>query len=214
MKNLLILIFLLSSCFVYSQDAKYIKAMEKNIAMMDTAKDVSTWQNANNAFERIANANRAEWLPLYYQSYCHVMIGMVQEENSKKDEYYERAEALINKADSLSPDNSEVYVVKSLVNSMKISVDPSTRGQKLGMQSAAFNAKAIELDKNNPRAHMMKGTGLMYTPAQFGGGKEKALPVLEEAVAKFKEFKPKNSIMPNWGEQHAKNTLERCKNTE
>ena len=104
--------------------------------------------------------------------------------------------------------------MKSFINSMKISVDPMTRGQKLGMQSAMLNARAMELDKDNPRAYLLKGSGLMYTPAQYGGGKDKALPVLEEAVAKFKSFKPKSSIMPHWGEARAISMLEQCKKME
>jgi hypothetical protein len=214
MRNVFLILLTFTIAAGYAQDEKYFKAMEKNVVMMDTAKDVTTWQNVNNAFERISNNNPGEWLPFYYQSYCHIMIGMVQEEKTRMDEYYDRAEKLINKADSISPGNSEIYVVKSLVNSMKISVDPMNRGQKLGMQTSAFNAKAIELDKDNPRAYMMKGTGLMYTPAQYGGGKDKALPVLEQAVEKFKSFKPKNSIMPHWGEEHAINTLAKCKSAE
>jgi hypothetical protein len=214
MKTTLSLFLCLIAGIINAQDAKYVKAMEKSIAMMDTAKDVSTWQSVNNSFERIANANPSEWLPYYYQSYAHVMIGMVQEDNAMKDEYYDKAELLVNKADSMKPDNSEIYVLKSMVNSMKLSVDPASRGQKLGMQSAMLNNKAIQLDKENPRAYMLKGTGLMYTPPQFGGGKDKALPVLEEAVAKFKTFKPSSSIMPHWGEAHASKMLEKCKTTE
>jgi hypothetical protein len=60
----------------------------------------------------------------------------------------------------------------------------------------------------------MKGTGLLYTPPQYGGGKDKALPALEEAVAKFKTFKPASSIMPHWGEARANEVLEQCKNSK
>jgi len=211
MKNLFLCLFSLITVVVYGQDAKYIKAMEKNVAMLDTATVTSTFQNASNAFERIAGSNQKEWLPLYYQSYSLVMVGIMQEENSKKDEYYDRAEQLINQADALSPDNSEIAVMQSFVTGMQVSVDPMTRGQKLGMKSGMLIEKAIKLDSENPRAYLMKGTGLMYRPAQYGGGKDKALPVLEEAVAKFKAFKPVNSIMPHWGEKRAIEVLEQCK---
>ena len=214
MKKLLLLFCSLVALQAFAQDEKYIKAMEKNIAILDSANDIETYQSVNNAFERIGNANTKDWLPLYYQSYSHIMIGMKQEENSKKDEYFDKAEKLINRADSLSPDNSEIYVLKSLANSMKISIDPMTRGQKLGMQSAMLNSKAIELNMENPRAYLMKGSGLMYTPEQFGGGKDKALPVLEESVAKFKTFKPVSSIMPHWGEARANAMLEQCRKQE
>jgi hypothetical protein len=214
MKNIIVSLFILISVSVLGQDSKYMKAMEGSITMLDSAKDIAAYQNVNNIFERIGNANQKEWLPLYYQSFGTLMIGMKQTENGKKDEYFDKAQQLADKADSLSPDNSEIYVLKSFINSMKISVDPMTRGQKLGMQSAMLTSRAIELDKENPRAYFLKGNGLLYTPPQYGGGKDKAIPVLEEAVAKFKTFKPASPIMPNWGEVRANALLEQCKKPE
>lgn len=204
----------LLSAVTYGQDAKYMQAMQKNVSILDSAKEASSFQNANNAFERIGNANQKEWLPLYYQSYCNIMIGMKQDDNNKKDEYYDRAQKLIGRADSLSHDNSEIAVLQSFIISMEISIDPMTRGQNLGMQSAMFISKAIQLNKENPRAYLLKGSGLMYTPPQYGGGKDKALPVLEEAVAKFKSFKPASPVMPHWGEARANAVLEQCKKSE
>jgi hypothetical protein len=214
MKNHIIYLFLLIATATFGEDGRYMLAMQRNVSILDSARIVTSFQLANNAFERIANANPNEWLPLYYESYCHIMIGMQQEDRNKKDEYFDQAQLLADKADSLSKDNSEIYVLKAFINSMKISVDPANRGQKLGMQSSMLNTRAIELDKDNPRAYLLKGTGLMYTPAQYGGGKEKALPVLEMAVEKFKSFQPKNQIMPHWGEARANTMLEQCKKAE
>ncbi len=219
MKNLIILILAFTAINLsYGQaDGKYFKAMEKNINMIDSASkesSINIFQDAYNGFERIANANQKEWLPLYYQSFCEVMMGLKQTENLKKDEYFDKAETLINKADSLQPDNSEIYVMKSFVTSMKISVDPRVRGQQLGMKSGMLLGKAIQLDPENPRAYFLKGQGLLYTPPQFGGGKDKAIPVLETAVEKFAKFKPTSSIMPNWGDARCKDALEQAKKPE
>ncbi len=211
MKNVIIYLFALTAMTVSAQDAKYTSAMEKIVSQLDTAKAQVNIQNANNTLERISTANPGEWLPLYYQSFCNIMLGMRQEENGKKDEYYDMAEKQINKADSISPNNSEIYVMRAFVLSMKISVDPASRGRKYGMESSALTAKAIELDKENPRAYLMKGQGVMHTPSAFGGGADKALPFLEDAVAKYKTFKPKSSIMPHWGEARANEVLENCK---
>ena len=125
MKKILLIVTAFCISFsINAEDAKYMKAMEKNVAALDTATAISTYSEAGNAFERIGNANGKEWLPLYYQAFCTIMIGMKQETPSKMDEYYDKAEAIINRADALSPDNSEIVVVQSWINSMKISVDP------------------------------------------------------------------------------------------
>ena len=79
------------------------------------------------------------------------------------------------------------------------------------MQSGMLTATAMNLDSENPRPYFLKGMGTMYTPEQFGGGKDKAIPLLETALAKYKTFVPKSSIMPNWGEDKAREALEECK---
>ncbi|MEP7170404.1 MAG: hypothetical protein ABI855_13620 [Bacteroidota bacterium] len=213
MKKSIIAICMLITVSVNAQEnKKFIKAMETNLQLLDSAQTIEQFQNASNAFERIANAEKKEWLPDYYNAYANLMIGMKQTENAKKDEYLDKAEALINKADEISKDNSEINAMHAWIVSMKISVDPMNRGMKLGMQSGMLTETAMKLDPENPRPYLLKGMGAMYTPEQYGGGKDKALPILEKAVEKFSKFKPTSSIMPKWGEERAKKAVEECKN--
>ena len=212
MKKIIFYLLTLFVTIVNAQNDKFVVTMEKMITELDSAGDFNALQNSANKFERIANANSKEWLPLYYQSLSYVRILMKKEDNSAKDEMYDRAELLINKGDSISQDNSEVYVVKSLIMAMRVSVDPASRGQKHGRQASMLNSKAVELNMDNLRAYYLKGQGLMYTPEQFGGAAARAQPVLEESIAKYKTFIPSSSIMPNWGESQANEALTRCKN--
>jgi len=213
MKKLFIAAIMLITSNVFAQEnKKFIKSMETNIQLLDSAQTIEQFQNAANAFERISNAEKKEWLPVYYNAYANLMIGMNQTENAKKDEYYDKAEALINQADGIAKDNSEIFAMHSWIVAMKISIDPMNRGMQLGMQSGMLSETAMKLDAENPRPYLLKGLNTMYTPEQFGGGKEKALPILEQAVEKFAKFKPLSSIMPKWGEAKAKSALEECKN--
>lgn len=192
-------------------NAKYIGAMEKNITALFEAKNVDEYLNIANAFERIAATEKTEWLPLYYQAFANVMTGMEQKENTLKDEYFDKALAILEKADAISKDNSEIYVMKSWATSMKIGIDPQNRGMEMGMMSSTYLQKALSFNPENPRAYYMQAMSLMYTPEQFGGGKEKALPVFETALAKFKSFKPESSIAPNWGHDQAEKSYAECK---
>lgn len=207
-----VIIFCAMFAFTNAQDERYIKAMEKNIAMLDSASNENTLLEASNGFERIAAANEKEWLPLYYQAYATTRAGFMQKDKMKMDEAFTKAEGLINKANDLSPDNSEIYVVRSFVTGAQIMIDPMSRGQKLGMISSGYIQKAISLDPENPRAYYLQGQSLFYTPAQFGGGADKALPLIEKAVAKYETFKPKDSISPNWGKSAALESLKAVKN--
>lgn len=215
MKKLIIILSMIIPVLSIAQDnKKFVTAMEKQIAVLENGKTAEDYQQAANGFERIAGAETKEWLPLYYQAFANLLIGMQQTENTKKDEYFDKAQTLIEKADELAKDNSEIYAMKSWIVSMKISVDPMNRGRELGMESGMLTATAMKLDPENPRPYLLKGQGLMYTPEQFGGGKAKAIPVLEQAVEKYKNFKPSSSIMPHWGEERAKTVLAECKKAE
>jgi tetratricopeptide (TPR) repeat protein len=210
MKIRITLALLMLATVVNAQNARLENALLKNLAAIHEAKTTEEVQTATNAFERIADAEKTDWLSQYYAGYANIFTGMHQDDNAKKDEYYDRALGYINKADELSPDNSEVYVIKSWVLGMKIGVDPMNRGRTLGPESSALIAKAVELNPENPRAHFLRGQSALYTPEQYGGGKAIAKKYLETAVEKFKTFKPSSPAMPSWGEKQAQEALEKC----
>jgi hypothetical protein len=178
--------------------------------MMDTCTKISSYQQTANAFERIANAEKKEWLPSYYAALCNAFMASLSS-GDKIDEYCDISEKFAGKADSLSPNNSEVYALRSLIYSQRIGVNPMLRGAKFGGRSGEMNAKAKELDPANPRPYLLDAQGKFYTPAQFGGGKERALPLFEEAVKKFEAFKAASTIAPDWGKQRANMLLDECR---
>jgi hypothetical protein len=212
MKKIILSILTLVTITAFAGDnSKYVAAMEKNIKALYEAKNVDQYLNVANAFERIATAEKTEWLPSYYQAYANLMIGMQQKENNFKDEYFDKSLATLEKAEAVSKDNSEIYVLKSWATSMKIGIDPQARGMEMGMMASMYLEKAIGFNTENPRAYFMKAVGLMYTPEEYGGGKDKAIPVFETALEKFKSFKPENSIMPAWGKEATENKYAECK---
>ena len=50
---------------------------------------------------------------------------------------------------------------------------------------------------------------VVLLPVQFGGGKDKAKPLFEKAVALFKAAQPK-PLYPNWGKEQAEAQLALC----
>jgi hypothetical protein len=50
---------------------------------------------------------------------------------------------------------------------------------------------------------------LFNTPAQFGGGKDKAKPLFEKSIALFKSAEPK-PLYPAWGRLQAEQQLAQC----
>ncbi|MBA3705245.1 MAG: hypothetical protein H0W84_04920 [Bacteroidetes bacterium] len=195
--------------FATAQNPKYISAMEKNIAILDTARSTAQLQSLANNFERIASGEKKEWLPNYYAAYCYATLSL----NFKGDEidtYCDKADAFINKADSINPSNSEIYAVKAKIAAARINVNPMTRGQKYGAQSTVLRDKAKALDPANPRPWLLEGQSKFYTPTAFGGGKTKAKPAFEKALTLFETFKPTSSIHPRWGKNETTYFLKKC----
>ena len=196
----------------FAQSVKYFPAMKANIMAID-----STFRNPNNlpklanSFERIAVAEKNQWLPFYYAALLQVNYGFMNGDKTKADGIADKAASLINIADSLSPLNSEISTVKSMIASCRLMVDPMTRYKEYLPVSAAEIEKAISQDPNNPRPYYLKGQSLTYTPEQFGGGCKTAREPLETAIAKFAAFKLVSALHPNWGKERAQSLLEGCK---
>lgn len=190
--------------FTFSMQAqtineKFVKAMEKALSGVDTLKTAEQWLAASNNFERIAQKETKEWLPHYYVAFCQTMAFNMSQDKNMYELFAKRADDFATKADALNPDNSEIYVLKSMISGLFIRINPMVNGQKYGPVASMQLEKAKRLDPENPRAYMQEGATLLFTPPQWGGDKVKAKTTLETAAAKYEAFKPASSIHPNWG---------------
>ena len=190
---------------------KFVKAMEKALSGMDTLKTAEQWQTASNNFERIAQKEPKEWLAAYYVAFSQTMIFNMGKDPSKNEALVKKADEYITKADTLSPNNSEIYVLKSMVSGLYIRLNPMVNGMKYGPVASMQLEKAKLLDAENPRIYMQQGITAYFTPAQWGGDKEKGKALMETAAAKFETFKPASSIHPNWGKKTNEMFLEMAK---
>jgi hypothetical protein len=214
MKQLLFTLLVTAFTFsTFAQSEKYTMAMQKNIAELDAA---AQQQKANfteiaNNFERIGEAEKTQWLPFYYAAYANVMNAFMVDDKTKTDAVADKAEALIKKAEELAgSENSETCVIKSMIASAHMMVDPMNRWQTYGQPSAMNIEKAKKMDPTNPRPIYLEGQSKFYTPENFGGGKTVAKPLFEKAIQMFDTFKPATAISPNWGKGAAQYFLSKC----
>ncbi len=212
MKKLLLLIVMISSVnILFAQNEKYTNAMKKNIALLDSGLRKGDMTDLANGFTRIADAEKTQWLPYYYAAYCTVMNGYLSKDNSKKDDIADKAEELINKAEAIAgKPNSETHVIRSMIASAHMMVDPQSRWQQYGAASAENIQSAKDLDSTNPRPVLLEAQAKFYTPAAFGGGKEVAKPLFEKALAMFDRFNPESELHPSWGKSSAQYFLDEC----
>jgi hypothetical protein len=191
----------------FAQSEKFTEAMQKNLAMMDSAKTSADLVAVSRSFERIGDAEKTQWLPYYYAGLALARVGWMDQQVDK-DKNAEQIKALCDKAESVQK-NAEIYVLRNMAATQQMLVNPQERWQTFGPQASGALQQGMELDPNNPRLYYLRGMSLFNTPEQFGGGKSKAKPVLEKAVALFKSEQPK-PLYPHWGQQQAEEALAQC----
>jgi|ERR1700722_809126 hypothetical protein len=207
MKKLFLISLLFAAICANAQSDKYIAAMKKNLDLMDSAKTTADFQNVSNAFERIGDAEKTQWLPYYYAGLALTRIGWM-DQKIDKDANADKIKALCDKAEAIDK-NAEICTIRNMAATQEMMVDPQTRWQTYGTEASAALQKGMQLDPNNPRLYYLQGMSLFNTPEQFGGGKEKAKPVFAKSVELFKkeEHKP---LYPNWGKDQAEQMLAKC----
>jgi len=206
--TLILVVFSLNS-FAQTSNEKFQTGIKKGLEMLNTAQSSNDFLKMSNYFERIAQAETKEWLPPYYAAYGNLLAGLMIDDKALQDQYFDKALTEIDQANLLSAENSEIYALKGYIQFMKMSVDPQARLSYMGA-SATSLGKAKILNPDNPRIYLINGQNTFYTPEAFGGGKIKAKPILENAVAKFTIFKPASENAPMWGAARAKALLAQC----
>ena len=207
MQKTLLAIALLISLTAGAQSDKYTQAMQKNIALLDSAKSVDQLQSLAGTFDRIGDAEKTQWLPYYYAALAQTWIGW-RPETTDKDGNAQKINAYLAKAEALEK-NSETYAVENMSATQQMLVDPQSRWMTNGKDAGTALQKGLALDPNNPRLYYLQGMSLFGTPAQFGGGKDKAKPVFEKSIALYKSAQPK-PLYPTWGQKQAEDMLAQC----
>ena len=207
-KTIFILSAIIVASFSFAQmPEKFVKAMEAKMAAIDTTISVQGLTDLANSFERIADAEKNQWLAYYYAAYCNASAGLMAGSGGdimvakadKTDPYADKAEAQIKKAENLMKSNSEIFVVKKMIATLRMIGDPMNRYMTYGPEAQAALDEAKKLDANNPRVYLLEAQDKYFTPEQFGGSKEEAKVLFEKSKQLFETFKPASTVHPNWG---------------
>jgi hypothetical protein len=207
MKKMLFVFALLIGLGCQAQSDKYVAAMQKNLPLFDSAKTIDQLQSLAGSFERIGDAEKTQWLPFYYAALAQTLAGW-NPDMKDKDANSQKINAYLAKAEAIEK-NAETYAIENMSATQQMLVDPQTRWQTNGKDASEALQKGLALDPNNPRLYYLQAMSLFNTPAQFGGGKDKAKPVFEKSVALFKAAQPK-PLYPNWGQKQAETMLAQC----
>lgn len=205
MKKILFSLTLLLGSFsaLLAQNEKYVKAMQDKVVAVDSVRNTAELLALSAAFERIGDAEKTQWLPYYYAALAQVnaayMMGLENLKPEKVDPMADKAEALLTKAEAHVQKNSEIFVLKKMIASLRMMGDPMNRWQTYGPQAAEALQTARALNPENPRVFLLEAQDKLFTPEQFGGSKEEAKKLFEEALKRYDVFKPATPLDPVWG---------------
>lgn len=207
MKKLLLAFTVLLALTARAQSDKYTEAMQKNLETFGNAKSAADLQAVSASFERIADAEKTQWLPYYYAALAQARIGFV-DQTADKDKVAGKANELLDKAEAIEK-NAELCCVRNMAATLQMIVDPQNRWQTYGVQARTALETGMKLDPSNPRLYYLSGMNVFNTPEAFGGGKAKAKPLFQKSVELFKSFSAK-PLYPKWGQKEAEDMLAKC----
>jgi hypothetical protein len=210
-----ILTFALSFILIaltHAGDPAFVAAMQKQLAAKATIQTFEQSQEVTNGFMRIADATETEWLPLYY-------VALLKTEAAfrfdiGKDKILDEALEIVKKADKIAPGNSEITALHGYILMGKISIDPAGRGQTMSPQVMQLFGKAINLDRENPRAVSLMSQMELGMSQFFGTGPEKACGMARMSLELYTKEASKVTdeyILPTWGKTQATQVASSCK---
>lgn len=197
-KTVLLMAFVATSVVMVAQ-SEFQQLMLSSISSLYQGFGTGNLQEPITKLERLAQMDSTRWEPHYYAAYGYCMMSLKSKEDAQKDVLADQAQAELDKALRVAPQESELYVMQGFVYNMKLLVSPMMRGQQyMGLIHAAYS-RAEALDSLNPRTYYMRAQMIEGTPAFMGGGKDKAQPQYVKAKQKFDTFTSSNPLAPRWG---------------
>jgi len=205
MKRLLLIALTLISTIGVAQ-SNYEKGMNKAFELWGTNP-----VEASNLFERIAAAEKDNWLPPYYAAQVLIIQGFEIKDKDKLDSQLKKAQGLINDATAISKDNPEIIILQALLHTVWVAYDGATYGMTLAPKVAALYEQAAKIDPNNPRVILNKAEWNMGSAQFFGQDTAPFCKDIERALELFANFKPETPFHPSWGKERAEQVLASCK---
>ena len=213
-KTILALAITFTTTYSFAQTA-YEKAMLPKVQTIEMPKaNLDDYTAQANDFARIGDKEKTLWQPYYYAALSIIKKGrelMQKNQVAQLDDVAKEAQNYIDKAEALSPNNAEIFLLKKMNHGLKMMVNPMERWQTEGQAAQVALNEAQKLDPENPRITILEAEDLYFTPEQFGGNKQKGIELFKKALEQFKTYKVKSSVDPNWGQGEANYFISQAK---
>jgi hypothetical protein len=210
-KTALFICAVLLSTLVMGGNEKYYKKMGETLQGFNTCTTLEDYQELANRFHVIAQAETEEWLPLYYEAQCYILIGFMGNLSAEdRDAYLDKASSLIDNMNELAPHEAEIKVLEAFCLTGSLVVNPPQRAMNTTPLIHSAIAKALAMEPNNPRALFMRISNEMGTASYFGQDIGIYCAQARELLQDWDSYELKSPIHPNWGKEDTKGIVNNC----
>jgi hypothetical protein len=202
-------IILITLGFIGSANAQsqYESGMKKAFDLYSDAKPM----DASAMFERIAIAEKDNWIPYYYAAQTLITASFETKDVTFVNEILKKADTFIKAGEKISPDNSELITLEGLLYTGYVAMDPQAFGMVYSDKINNLHTRAIKLDESNPRAHLNKIEYAMGAARFFGQDLSKFCESIKETRSLFENQETSEPFYPEHGEDRVDILLKQCK---
>lgn len=205
MKKVTLLLALIFAVNLTAQ-TPYEKGMNKAFQLWGQQKNTEAAQ----LFERIANAEKDNWLPPFYAATVEAVSCFGLKDETLLTAKLTKAKELLDKANALSKDNPDIMITYALINTAYIAYDGQKYGMTLSAKNAGIYAKALAMFPNNPRVILSKAEWDMGGARFFGQSIEPFCKDVKRAIELAKKEKTTEKFSPRFQMDRANQILKSC----
>ncbi len=184
--------------------ARWADSAQAGIDRAVLAGDTEGLAKVGAMIDRALGAFPNDPLLLHYRAYGLYRETMARDDDNEVSEATEQklkqAVALLERSAALRP----LPETQALLSSC-LGVLASTgmiNGMRYGSAASEAGDAARALGPNNPRVALLAGISAWFTPAMWGGGKDKGYALVQQAIAGFAKDHPVRPL-PAWGAAEA-----------
>jgi len=158
---------------------------------------------AQKLFDRARQNGHYEEFALYYLALCEYRLStLFAATPGEQAECINRTIEHLKGAIELEDNFSDAHALLASAYGQKLGLKPHL-GMVLGPETKRVLEKSKRLDGNNPRVVLTDGISDYYTPAMFGGDKQRAISKIEQALELFAKEEIRDALQPSWGYDEA-----------
>ncbi|WP_291133338.1 hypothetical protein [Flavobacterium sp. UBA7682] len=194
-------------CSLLSAQTQFEQGMGKSLGLWGEGKA----QEASDLMERIAAAEKTNWLPNYYVALINTTEAFKPANKANAVALIEKAQKAQDEASMISQNNPELLVMQAMIYTALIVQDPMVNGMKYSPKVMELYTKAKLIAPENPRAVYCKAEFEINSAPWTGADVKKLCQDLQSAIPLFEKFKQETPFHPNWGLERAQEALKNCK---